>query len=225
VDWTWAKSLLKDGWPMVLSGLAVMIYMRIDQVMLGQMKGDHEVGIYSAAVRISEVWYFIPLAITSSVAPSITAAKQLGEAFYYRRILKLFRLMVLLALVIALPVTFLATPMVVRLFGAPFASAGPILSLHIWAAVFVFLGVAQGPWIVTEGLMKVSLNRTVAGGLINVGLNVYLIPRYGGLGAAVATLVAQIVSTLLMNAVDPRTRRIFWMELQAFNLLKGWKDE
>jgi PST family polysaccharide transporter len=82
------------------------------------------------------------------------------------------------------------------------------------------MGVAQGPWFVTEGLMKAYQNRALAGGIVNVLLNLYLIPRFGGLGAAVATLVAQVVSTFLMNALDPRTRRIFWMEARALNILK-----
>jgi PST family polysaccharide transporter len=224
VSGAWAKTLLRDGWPLILSGLAVMIYMRIDQIMLGQMGGNAAVGIYSAAVRISEVWYFIPIAITSSVAPSIIASRQLGEALYYGRIQKLMRLMVLLSVGIALPMTFLGPLLVVRLYGTAFAASGPILALHIWTAVFVFLGLAQGPWLVAEGLMKVSLNRTLAGGVVNVLLNLYLIPRFGGMGAAWATLAAQATSTLLVNAVDPRTRRIFWMELRALNLLGGWKN-
>jgi PST family polysaccharide transporter len=224
VSGAWAKTLLRDGWPLILSGLAVMIYMRIDQIMLGQMGGNAAVGIYSAAVRISEVWYFIPIAITSSVAPSIIASRQLGAALYYSRIQKLMRLMVLLSVGIALPMTFLGPLLVVRLYGTAFAASGPILALHIWTAVFVFLGLAQGPWLVAEGLMKVSLNRTLAGGVVNVLLNLYLIPRFGGMGAAWATLAAQATSTLLVNAVDPRTRRIFWMELRALNLLGGWKN-
>jgi PST family polysaccharide transporter len=216
----WAKALIRDGWPMVLSGFAVMIYMRIDQIMLGQMRGNHDVGVYSAALRFSEIWYFIPMAIVSSVAPSITAAKQLDEAVYYGRIQKLLRVMVLVSLSIIIPVSFLASYVVVGLYGDSYAAAGPILAIHIWGAVFVFMGVAQGPWFVTEGLMKAYLNRALAGGIVNVLLNLYLIPRFGGLGAAVATLVAQVVSTFLMNALDPRTRRIFWMEARALNILK-----
>jgi PST family polysaccharide transporter len=219
VSAAWAKSLIRDGWPMILSGLAVMIYMRIDQIMLGQMRGNVELGVYSAAVRLSEVWYFIPMAITSSVAPVIIASRQEGEVVYYGRIQKLLRLMAFISVCIALPMTFLAPFLVTHLFGTPFAAAGPILAVHIWTAVFVFLGVPLGPWIVAEGLMKVSLYRSLAGGVVNIILNLYLIPRLGGMGAALATLAAQSMASLFFNALDPRTRRIFWLELRALNFL------
>ena len=98
-----ANALLKDSWPLIFSGLAIMVYMRIDQIMLGQMLGDKAVGIYTAAVRISEVWYFIPMAIVASVFPSIIVSEKQSEALYYQRLQKLYDLMVLLALVVAIP--------------------------------------------------------------------------------------------------------------------------
>ncbi|OYY58513.1 MAG: O-unit flippase, partial [Hydrogenophilales bacterium 28-61-11] len=85
-----AKRLLKNSWPLILSGLAVMVYMRIDQIMLGQMLGDEAVGVYSAAVRISEVWYFIPTAIIASVFPAIVAAKKHSETLYRQRLQNLY---------------------------------------------------------------------------------------------------------------------------------------
>ncbi|MFM6199420.1 MAG: flippase, partial [Dolichospermum sp.] len=107
--WPWslplAKTLLKESWPLILSGLTIMIYMRIDQIMLGQMVGDKAVGLYSAATRISEVWYFIPMAMASSVSPAIYAAKEVSESLYYRRIKQLIRMLVLISLVISVPMS------------------------------------------------------------------------------------------------------------------------
>jgi len=101
-----AKSLLKDSWPLMLSGIAIVIYMKIDQIMLGQIVGDEAVGIYSAAVRVSEVWYFVPVMIAASVFPAILEAKKRSEAQYYQRLQRLFDLMVWLSVIIALPMTF-----------------------------------------------------------------------------------------------------------------------
>ncbi|MFM6309557.1 MAG: oligosaccharide flippase family protein, partial [Dolichospermum sp.] len=107
--WPWslplAKTLLKESWPLILSGLTIIIYMRIDQIMLGQMVGDKAVGLYSAATRISEIWYFIPGAIASSVIPSIYAAKEVSEALYYQRIEQFLRLLSWLAIVVAVPMS------------------------------------------------------------------------------------------------------------------------
>lgn len=87
---SWVRILLRDSWPLILSGLSVMVYMKIDQVILGEMIDNKAVGIYSAAIRISEVWYFIPMAIVSSVSPSIIRVKKENEGLYYLRLQKLF---------------------------------------------------------------------------------------------------------------------------------------
>ncbi len=92
-----AKSLFAESWPMLLSVMAVMVLMRVDQVMLGQLIGNEAVGIYSAAVRISEIWYFIPFVIVASVFPAIIETKKQSEDIYYERLQKLYDLMVVMA--------------------------------------------------------------------------------------------------------------------------------
>ncbi len=217
-DLRMAKSLMKAGWPLILSGLTIMIFMRIDQIMLSQMGGNKAVGIFVAASRLTEVWYFVPMAATSSVLPSLVEAKEVGEEAYNRRFLVFCRLMVALALAIVVPVTLFARHLVVALYGPTFAEAGPILTIHIWTAVFAFLGVAQGPWFVIENLTKLSLNRTLGGAIVNVVLNLYLIPRFGGMGAAVASLIATITTNIVMNYFDHRTRPLFWMLIKSFRI-------
>jgi PST family polysaccharide transporter len=215
-----AKALLKDGWPLILSGLAVMVYMRIDQIMLGQMMGDEAVGIYTAAVRISEVWYFIPMAIVASVFPSIIEAKKRSEALYYRRLQKLFDLMVFLALAVAIPMTFLADWVVVLLFGREFAQAGPVLTIHIWACIFTFLGVASGKWFLVENMSTFLFYRTAMGAVMNVILNLILIPLSGVYGAAIATLISYACAGFVFDLFEKRSRKIFIMKANAI-LFKG----
>jgi len=215
-----AKVLLMESWPLVLSGLAIMVYMKIDQVMLGEMVGDEAVGLYSAAIRVSEIWYFIPTAIVSSVFPAIVAAKSIDEKTYYDRLKKLFKLLVGIAYLISIPLSLLATHIISALYGKSYLAAGSILSIHIWASVFVFIGVGQGPWNITEGLIKLSLQRTLAGAIMNIALNVILIPRYGGIGAAIATVVSYATSAFFMNAFDKRTKKIYNIQMKAL-LFRG----
>jgi len=210
-----ARKLLADSWPAMLAGLAIMIYLRIDQVMLREILGNEEVGIYSAAARISEVWYFVPMAICASVFPSILRAKIRGEAIYYQRLQQLFSLMSALALSIVIPMTILSRGVVVLIFGERYAEAGPVLAIHIWAAVFVFWGVAQEHWNVAEGFLRNSLYRTVAGAVMNVVLNLVLIPSHGSVGAAIATVVSYGVATIGGNLFNPRTRRIFVLQVKS----------
>ncbi|AVH63015.1 O-unit flippase [Nostoc sp. 'Peltigera membranacea cyanobiont' 213] len=223
--WRWslstAKTLLKESLPLIFSGFAIMIFMRIDQVMLGQMIGNSEVGIYSAAVRVSEIWYFIPGAIVSSVAPSIYAAKEKSESLYYQRIGQLLSLMTCISLGIALPMTFLSEKIIIVMFGSGYAEAGPILSVHIWTSFFVFMGLATSPWFIAEGLNHVSLGKTLFGAMLNIILNLFLIPKYGGLGAASATIISQAAATFICNAFDSRTQKIF--KIQVRSLLPFYK--
>ncbi|WP_445631786.1 flippase [Nostoc sp. DSM 114167] len=217
--WRWsiaaAKTLLKESLPLIFSGFAIMIFMRIDQVMLGQMIGDSEVGVYSAAVRISEIWYFIPGAIVSSVAPAIYAAKEKSESLYYQRIGQLLSLMTCISLAIALPMSFLSDNIIMVMFGSGYADAGAILAVHIWTSFFVFMGLATSPWFIAEGLNHVSLGKTLFGAILNIILNLLLIPKYAGLGAAIATIISQAAAAFICNAFDSRTQKLFKIQVRS----------
>ncbi|MFM6527902.1 MAG: flippase [Dolichospermum sp.] len=221
--WPWslplAKTLLKESWPLILSGVTIMIYMRIDQIMLGQMVGDKAVGLYSAATRISEVWYFIPTVIASSVSPAIYAAKEVSEALYYQRIKQLIRMLVLISLVISVPMSLMSFKLITILFGNGYAEAGKILAIHIWASLFVFMGVATSPWFIAEGLTEFSFHRTLIGAVVNVVLNFILIPSCGGIGAAIATVIAYAIAAFLANGLNSKTHTIFIIQLKSLILL------
>ena len=221
VTFTWhptvriARKLVKESWPLILSGLAIMIYMRIDQIMLSQMAGNRAVGLYSAALRFSEIWYFIPTVIVSSVMPSLTQVKQESEELFFMRMQQLFKNLVKLAYAIAIPMTFISTFLVTCLYGQAFKEAGTILAVHIWSAIFVFIGVGMSPWLLNEGLLKYSLIQTFIGAIINVILNIFLIPKYAGLGASIATVVAYGFAAFLLNALFSKTKIMFKLQLKA----------
>jgi len=219
-----AKILLKDSWPLIISSIAVTIYLNIDQIMLGQMIGDEAVGIYAAATRISEVWYFIPMTIVASVFPAIIEAKKRSESQYYARMQKLYDMMAIMSILVALPMTFLSTTVVTILFGEAYQSAGAVLAIHIWASVFVFLGVASSNWFLVENRQILSLKRTVAGAIINIFLNFLLIPVYGPIGAAFATVLSTATAGYLIDFTDANTRHMFYMKTQSFNIFKTLKE-
>lgn len=211
-------TLLRDSWPLILSAIAVTVYMKIDQLMLGQMIGDEAVGIYSAAVRISEIWYFIPMVIVASVFPAILEAKKRSETQYYARLQRLYDLMVIISVSVAVPMTFLATPIVALLFGDAYSESGPVLAIHIWASVFVFLGVASSKWFLTENRQMLSLQRTVLGAIANVGLNLWLIPSYGPVGAAIATVISYAIAAFFTDLLQKETRKMFLMKIKSINI-------
>lgn len=213
-----AKTLLLDSWPLISSGLATMLYMRIDQIMLGQILGNEAVGIYTAALRLSEIWYFVPVTIAASIFPSILRARNQSFALYNDYIKNTLELMMLLALALAVPVSFLSDYIILWLYGSKFDGSAEVLLIHIWTGLFVFSGVVGGRWFIAENLQKYTLYRTLAGCVVNILLNFLLIPKYGPVGSAWASVVSQATASFLFNALSEKTRPIFFMQLKAMGL-------
>jgi PST family polysaccharide transporter len=218
------KQLLSDSWPLILAGMVIMIYMRIDQIMLGEMIGSDAVGQYSAAVRVSEVWYFIPTGLVISAFPAIVEAKRISEDLYKRRMQKLCNVLSLISYSLAIPMSFFSGHVINFIFGRQYAVAGSVLAIHIWAAVFVFLGIAKMSWINTEGLMKYTFISTSMGAVLNVLLNLFFIKRWGITGAAFATLISQFFSSVGSNLLFKKTYPVFIIQMNSLFLL-GWKKK
>lgn len=190
-----ARQLLNDSYPLIFSGLLIMIYMRVDQIMISMMKGDRELGLYSAAVRIAEVWYFLPTAIASSTLPSIVEAQQISENLFYQRLQKLYGVMAALGYAIAIPISLLAQWLVYTLYGNAFIDSGKMLAILVWSGIFVNLGIARSSFLTTMNWTKFHLFTVFLGAIANVILNLLLIPSMGGIGASIATLVAYWIAT------------------------------
>jgi PST family polysaccharide transporter len=214
-----AKHLIQDSWPLILSSAAVMLYMRIDQIMLGKMTGPEAVGIYSAAVQISELWYFIPIILITSLFPSFVAAKDLGEGKYQRQLQKLLDLMIIISFMVAIPMTFFSETIIVALYGETYRAASSVLAINIWAGVFVFIGVASNKWFLIENKPLLNLKRALTGAITNIILNLFLIPSYGAVGAAIATVISYSIAAFFADAMQKETRFLFFMKLRSLNLI------
>jgi O-antigen/teichoic acid export membrane protein len=165
-------------------------------------------------VNWSESWYFIPVAIVTSVFPAIMNARRDDQLRYQKRLTDMYDLMVLISISIAVFMSFASTFIYQYFYAAEFAEGAKILTIHIWAGVFVFLGSASGQYLVAEGYTRFSLYRTAAGALVNIVLGFFWIPLYGLQGAAFATLIAYFSATFFI-LVFPETRK------QGINMLKS----
>lgn len=201
-----ASYLLGQSWPLILSSVGATLNLEIDKVMLGRMVGSAEAGVYTAAAKLSESWFFIPLALAGSVFPAMIRSKELGEKLYNQRMQRLFDTMVWMALAIAVVVSPLARPIIGLLYGREYAAAAPILKVHVWACLFTFMGAALSRWLVNEGLLTFSFTRHAFGAAANIALNLFLIPRYGGLGAAFSTLISYATAHWLACFTSSSTR-------------------
>lgn len=223
-QWSFDKELavflLKKSWPLMFSAVLVSMYMKIDQLMIGNMLGENELGIYATVVRFSEVWYFIPMAIVTSVFPAIINAKKDDENRYQKRLQNMYDLMVGISLSIAIVMTFASDfiyHIAYRNTPEYFAGAA-VLKVHIWAGIFVFLGSASGQYLINEGFTQLSLLRTAMGAVVNIVLNLILLPKMGIIGAAWATLAAYFTATFFIVFV-PKTSRQALLMLKSLFLI------
>ncbi len=225
-NWRFSKKrafqLLKDAWPLILSGLVISVYMKIDQVMIKKMLNDTEVGLYAAAVRISEAWYFIPVAISTSLFPAILNAKKISDELYLARLQKLYDILAWMAIGIGLVVTLFSTDLVKILLGTTYLPAVPVIKIYIWAGVAVFLGVASSQFLISENLTKISFIRSFLGMIVNVILNLLFIPILGIIGSALATLISYTIATFSLG-FKGKTGRQFLMMLKAILFINLYK--
>lgn len=207
--------LLKETWPLILAGTLYTLYTRIDQIMLGEMIGIEAVGVYAAAVKLSEGWFFVPALLATSLFPALINARKRDEGLYRQRLQHLFNLMVMIAVTFAFGMVAIGRPMIESVFGSAYAASSTILILHIWGGIFVAMSAVCYRYFIAEGLQKFSFYRGLTGGIFNVLLNLMLIPRYGVNGAAMATVISQAAALYLFNATNAKTRAAFIMQTKA----------
>lgn len=217
VNWAIARELVRHAWPLLLSGLAVALYMRIDQFVIMATNGAAETGMYNAAVRLSEIFYVLPTIVATSFFPRWQAMMGEYGDRHQMAVRSAMAGMVGVSAVIALSLTIAAGPIVHLLYGDQYARAVPVLMVHAWTCVFVSMGILGNQWYLSHNLQGRTFFCTVLGAISNFAINLILVPRMGAVGAALASLVAQFISTFLADAFSIRTRPLF--RLKAYALL------
>ena len=211
-----AKSLLADGWPLIISSAAWIIYTRTDQIMIGEMLNDQAVGYYSVAIRISDIATFISTIIALSIIPTLIPLRKTNTALYHHRYQMTYDIVVGLMLLTAICTALLSGLFIKLLFGEPYADAASVLSIHIWSAIFIAMATVSGKYLINEGLQKITMQRHVMGVFINIPLNFLVIPVYGIDGAAFSSLVSLALSNYVFDAVTPITRTCFIQKTRSF---------
>jgi O-antigen/teichoic acid export membrane protein len=215
-EWRLAKRLLSDGFPMAISSFMVMIYMRIDQVMLTDMSGLRQNGIYATGVRMIEIVYFIPVALGDSFFPGIVYSKKHEGKKYYSNLLGFYSIMTYVAIFISIVTIIIAVPMMNLLFGEQFEGSGKVVQIFGFSLYATFLSVATGKYLVTENYLKIILTRSFLGLSMNIFLNWLWIPEYGYIGAAYASFVSYFVPLLALLFFAPGRQQLF-LVIKAFN--------
>ena len=197
-----AGRLLTQSWPLVFSSLLVMLFVKADLLLLDMLGSAAQLGAYVVAARISELWYAIPTVFATAMLPTLMRQKQLSREAYLEVLEKWLRLSFWSSLTIAVLVTLSAHIIIPLLYGAKYLSASPILMIHTWAGIPVFLSVAFVQYLIVEGKYKIYLYSNISGLVVNVGLNLLLIPSLGSIGAAIATVAAYTSVYATMVVLD-----------------------
>jgi PST family polysaccharide transporter len=208
-----ARQLLTESWPFILSGISIMVYMRIDQIMIKEMLGPEQLGIYAAVLPLATLWQFIPMMLNTSLAPFIARKKAEGEVAYWQALQKIFKAYALLGWLVCIPTVVLANMVVGILYGAQYQHGATVLSIYVFTNLFINMGVAQGLWLLNERRAIISLYKAIVGALVAVVGNWLLIPKFGIAGVAAVAILAQFVSAVLMNVLV--SRRLLLMQINS----------
>ncbi len=227
--WSWKKTLsftlLRESWYEVATQLTLLMLLRLDAVMVQAMRGETEAGYYSAAVRISEVGYFIPMLLAGFMLPPLMQRKELGAPDYRDRLADYFGISLACTLPIALGIVCTSDWLVRLLFGSAYLPAAPMLTVHAWALIPFALGIVRTQYLTIEGKLWANIPAVVAALIINIALNWLWIPEHGGLGAAWATLIAYSAAWMVSTPFMAATRDLAGLMLLGIirlpHLLQG----
>lgn len=208
-SWSMGKNLLSHGKHFILANLLVTIYTQMDRLMLGSMSGQDQVGIYSAAMTIANLWIFIPNALMDSARPLIMELKANGQKeMYQKRWRQIYAGVIWISILAGIFFTIFPKLVIWIIYGKNYFEAISVLMILIWSRLFSLLGVLRSTWMLCEGYEKYVKYFIGLGAVINVVLNSILIPVIGADGAAVATLITEITASLFASMWYKKTREL-----------------
>lgn len=201
-DFNTAKRMFSSSKHYIISSLMVTIFAQTDKVMIKLMIDEVAVGYYSAAVACAGLTSFVFVAIIDSMRPSIFAYKQSNDFVSYEKaIARTYCLVIYLALAQSVVMTFLAKYIIRILYGSAYSHSVLALQIIVWYTTFSYIGSVRNVWILGENKQKYLWCLNLGGALMNVILNFVLIPPMGIYGAAIASLITQIFTNIIMNVI------------------------
>ena len=219
-----SKHLISLSYHLIISNLMAAVYNQMDRLMIGKMIDQTHVGYYAAASTICHMWLFIPQALANSARPLIMELKNKNEELYVKRIKQLTGVIFWSGVLFAIVFSILSHFIIDVLYGADYSEArGPLL-LIIWSTVFSSMSYARAIWMISENKQKYTKNILLCGVCVNLVLNSIGIPIIGMMGAAIATLVTEIVCCLIAPLIIKETREYVKYVVSSFNIFALIKE-
>lgn len=216
-DWSVGKQLLSKSKYYIIPSLMVVIFQNTDRIMINLMIGETETGFYSAAIGCIGISSFVFTAIIDSARPIILEEKEKNQELYEKRVVQLYSIITFLSLVQSIVMTLFAKPLVSLLYGAEYAKAADILAVAVWYITFAHYGSVRNVLILAEDKQKYLTGINVTGALANVVLNFFLIPIWGAVGAAIASIISQFFTNVVIGFILKPIRYNNKLMLKSFN--------
>lgn len=214
-----ARGMLRQAAPLIFAGVAAIALMRVDQLMIGAILDDRAVGIYAAATRLTETLALAAATIASSLLPAVIELQRNSAERYRFELERIFASMLALALAVALPVSIAAPWIIALLYGSRFDGAESVLAIHVWSCLFTFVGTVIANRLLADRLNGYAFMRMCVALLVNIALNLFLVPQLGLTGAAWSAVIANAVAVYIL--LGPRaTREIGIMACRAVLFLR-----
>ena len=221
-DKEWAKYLIKQSFPLLLSGAAVIIYQRIDQVMIGNMIDKASVGQFSVASKFVEILIFIPTIMAQTITPVLVRIREKSEEEYERKAQLFMNVTLWVCVIFSVVMSSLSYWMIRWTFGVDYLPAVSVLQVMAFKAVGVALASTSGQLMVIEEIQKNAAFRNIIGSVACVSLNLIFIPWWGIVGSAWVAVLSAFISGWIAHFFIPSYRQIFKNQVSA--ILFGWKD-
>lgn len=193
------KQMLNKSKYYILSGLMVNIFQQTDRIMLKLMLGNESTGLYSAAVACAGLASFVYNAVIDSARPVIFRRQQESQESFCRSVSVLYGTVFYLSAAQCLVMVPLSPWIVQIIYGSAYIDAAGILRIGVWMIVFSYMGTVRNIWILAQRYQALLLPINLSGAVVNVLLNLLLIPRMGGHGAALASLATQFFSNFILG--------------------------
>lgn len=221
-DKTIVGFILKESYPLVLSGAAVIIYQRIDQVMIGNMLNKTEVGYFATAGKFVDLIVFLPTVLVQTVTPMLIRAKEYHPETYEAKKRTFVSITTWTAIIMSLVVSMFAYWLIIYTYGVKYAPAIPVLKIMAFKAVGMALSSSGGQIIIMERMQKWAFIRNIMGCVLCVVLNYFLIPKYGIIGSASVTIITVLFTGCFANIFIPCYHNV--MKIQLYAIFLGWKE-
>lgn len=217
IDWKLGRQMLSRSKYYIIPSLMVMIFQHTDRIMIKMMIGEAETGMYSAAITCIGISGFVFAAVIDSARPVILEMKTKDQALCETRVIQLYSIITCMSMAQSVGMALLAKPLVWLMYGPEYAGSARILAVAVWYITFGYYGSVRNIWILAEEKQKYLTGINVAGATANVILNFCLIPAMGAIGAAVASLVTQFFTNVIIGFIFKPIRRNNYLMVKSWN--------